>query len=186
MTSRSRAIVNAADKVVGEFLVGEKEKFNLTLQVKPSLELGKELTRITQANMEELYNACPEAEWKWNTDSKLKSLLKCKVITVHEESASLVGFLAFRFLIDANRPVAYVYELQIVPSYSGQGLGSFLMSELERLCRQLIPGISHIVLTCFLHNSAGMSFYKRIGYTTDVTSPREGGSSYVILSKAIK
>ena len=133
MTSRSRAIVNAADKVVGEFLVGEKEKFNLTLQVKPSPELGKQLTRITQANMEELYNACPEAEWEWNTDSKLKSLLKCKVITVHEESASLVGFLAFRFLIDSNRPVAYVYELQIVPSCSGQGLGSFLMSELERL-----------------------------------------------------
>jgi ribosomal protein S18 acetylase RimI-like enzyme len=177
--------VNAAEKLVESFLVGKIEKFNLTLLVKPSVDLARELTAITQTNMEELYNECPEPEWKWNTDSKLKSLLKCKVITVHDESGFLVGFLAFRFLIDSNRPVAYVYELQVVQSCTGRGLGSLLMSELERLCTQLIPGISHIVLTCFLHNSVGLRFYKRIGYATDMTSPREG-TSYVILSKAIK
>ncbi|KAI3860557.1 hypothetical protein MKX03_013360, partial [Papaver bracteatum] len=44
-----------------------------------------------------------------------------------------VGFLQYRFVLEEEMPVAYVYELQLEQCVQGMGLGRFLMQLVERI-----------------------------------------------------
>lgn len=54
----------------------------------------------------------------------------------------IVGFVHYRFTVEEEIPVLYVYELQLEPHVQRKGLGKFLM--------QLIELIAHKVLIFFL------------------------------------
>lgn len=54
----------------------------------------------------------------------------------------MVGFVQYRFIVEEEIPVLYVYELQLEPRVQGKGLGKFLM--------QLIELIADKVLVLFL------------------------------------
>lgn len=183
MSSRNTAIIAAADRITS-FPPLELGDFSTQFLTKIDKQLALQLLGLTCINMEELYNVCVEPEWKWNGEDKLKSFIhaKSRFIVVRDPIKDLVGFVCFRFLIDDKRPVMYVYELQVSQSFSKRGIGRFLMLEIERLIKTSVPGISHIVLTCFLHNPGAIEFYKKLKFGTDVTSP-SGNRSYVILSK---
>lgn len=43
----------------------------------------------------------------------------------------LLGFVHYRFVVEEDVPVVYVYELQMEPSIQGKGLGKFLMQLIE-------------------------------------------------------
>ena len=58
------------------------------------------------------------------------------------------------------------------------------MKLLERVAKEF--EMDWVMLTVFKQNQAAMSFYKRIGYKVDETSPNPNSeASYLILSKEI-
>lgn len=50
----------------------------------------------------------------------------------------MLGFLHFRFLMEEELPVLYVYELQLEPRVQGKGLGKFLMQLIELIARKVL------------------------------------------------
>ncbi|KAH0537172.1 hypothetical protein FGG08_005997 [Glutinoglossum americanum] len=112
-----------------------------------------------------------------------------------DENASeerVVGFLSFMLTIEDDYPVIYCYEIHLLPSMRGCGLGKHLMELAEQVGRK--AGVDKSMLTVFLRNKGGMKFYERTGYTEDESSPapkrlRSGRlkrPGYAILSKALK
>lgn len=54
---------------------------------------------------------------------------------------TMLGFLHFRFLIEEELPVLYVYELQLEPRVQGKGLGKFLMQLIELIARKVLNSV---------------------------------------------
>jgi len=97
-----------------------------------------------------------------------------------------VGFVHLQFCIEAERPVLYVLELQLVAEARGKGLCKFVMQLTERLARKF--GMSSLMLTVFKSNARALGFYRdELRYVVDKQSPsrcdrRDEG--YEILSKS--
>lgn len=51
---------------------------------------------------------------------------------------AIVGFVHFRFTLEEEVPVLYVYELQLEPRVQGKGLGNFLMQLIELIACEVI------------------------------------------------
>lgn len=56
----------------------------------------------------------------------------------------LVGFVHYRFVVEEDVPVAYVYELQLDSWAKGKGLGKFLMQLVELIAQKVV--ISFLIL----------------------------------------
>ncbi|KAG4175989.1 hypothetical protein ERO13_A11G233700v2 [Gossypium hirsutum] len=69
----------------------------------------------------------------------------------------LLGFLHFRFTLEEEIPVLYLYELQLDSSVQGKGLGKFLMQLVELIAQENRMGA--VVLTVQKSNSLAMKFY---------------------------
>lgn len=50
----------------------------------------------------------------------------------------LVGFVHYRFVIEEELPVLYVYELQLESRVHGKGLGKFLMQLIELIAQKVL------------------------------------------------
>ena len=50
----------------------------------------------------------------------------------------LVGFVHYRFVIEEELPVLYVYELQLESRVQGKGLGKFLMQLIELIAQKVL------------------------------------------------
>ncbi len=92
-----------------------------------------------------------------------------------------------RFEEEDDKPVLYVYEIQLEARCQGKGLGKFMMKMMELVAFQL--GMSGIMLTALQENSAALNFYKSLGYTQHNSSPLvtlEHDPGYRILCKPIR
>ncbi|KAG9299527.1 hypothetical protein G9A89_020698 [Geosiphon pyriformis] len=121
-----------------------------------------------------------------------------------------VGFLSFQFVweelaneeeTDKNQnnqddeetkeiEVIYCYEVQLVKSARGKGLGTFLVTLMEDIGRRW--GVKKSMLTIFKVNKRAFDFYQHLGYRIDGISPsaylgpKEGANfDYEILSKVL-
>lgn len=54
------------------------------------------------------------------------------------EKGSMIGFVHYRFIVEEELPVLYVYELQLEPRVQGKGLGKFLMQLIELIARKVL------------------------------------------------
>jgi ribosomal protein S18 acetylase RimI-like enzyme len=88
----------------------------------------------------------------------LRSVRECDT---KDESERFAGFLSFMLTIDNDDPVAYCYEIHLIPSARGYGLGRYLMGLVERVGRGV--GVDKAMLTVFTSNEAGLKFYENIG-----------------------
>ncbi|RVW14223.1 N-alpha-acetyltransferase 40 [Vitis vinifera] len=77
--------------------------------------------------------------------------------TITGARATIVGFVQYRFTIEEDLPVVYVYELQLEPSVQGKGLGRFLMQLIELIACKNSMGA--VVLTVQKANFSAMNFY---------------------------
>lgn len=89
---------------------------------------------------------------EWPAEEKIKRremvAMEARYIFVHEISneevldlkdkertcsckGPIVGFVHYRFILEEEVPVVYVYELQLEPYVQGKGLGKFLMQLIE-------------------------------------------------------
>lgn len=64
-----------------------------------------------------------------------------------EDSGSLVGFVHYRFVLEEEVPVLYVYELQLEPRVQGKGLGKRLMELIELMAKKVLNYFSELTLT---------------------------------------
>ncbi|KAL1318256.1 hypothetical protein AAHE18_15G193200 [Arachis hypogaea] len=101
-----------------------------------------------------------------------------------EDSGPLVGFLHYRFVLEEDVPVLYVYELQIEPRVQGKGLGKFLMQLIELIAQKKCMGA--VMLTVQKANLLALNFYlSKLRYIISTISPSKMGieKSYEILCK---
>jgi GNAT superfamily N-acetyltransferase len=102
---------------------------------------------------------------------------------------SLVAFTHFRFLVEDLCTVLYCYELQVCKDRSRRNLGKRLMTILELIGRKF--SMEFLMLTVILRNAEARSFYAKLGYAVDETSPQmdleedPGDVPYEILSKRL-
>ncbi|PKU72599.1 hypothetical protein MA16_Dca010169 [Dendrobium catenatum] len=82
----------------------------------------------------------------------------------------LVGFMHYRFIVEEEIPVLYVYELQLESCARGKGLGKFLMQLIELIARKNQMGA--VILTVQKANVLAMNFYtSRLRYVISAISP---------------
>ncbi|RYR56959.1 hypothetical protein Ahy_A05g022696 isoform B [Arachis hypogaea] len=101
-----------------------------------------------------------------------------------EDSGPLVGFVHYRFVLEEDVPVLYVYELQIEPRVQGKGLGKFLMQLIELIAQKNCMGA--VMLTVQKANLLALNFYlSKLRYIISTISPSKMGieKSYEILCK---
>ncbi|KAI5064006.1 hypothetical protein GOP47_0020676 [Adiantum capillus-veneris] len=84
--------------------------------------------------------------------------------------APIVAFAQYRFVMEEEVPVLYVYEIQLEKIVQGKGLGKFLMQLLELIARK--NNMMAIVLTIQKRNVAAMRFYtNKLSYKISSISP---------------
>ena len=106
-------------------------------------------------------------------------------LLAHDAEGKCVGFSHFRYDMDYDDEVLYVYEIQIDPSYQRKGIGRFMMFALEMLAFK--ADMRKIMLTVFKHNPEADKFFKNtMKYEIDETCPIDDvveQYDYEILSK---
>lgn len=132
--------------------------------------------------------------WSWGEKAKRRELFhedaRFVVLRVND-SGELFAFINFRMMMEGECPVLYVYELQVEEAQARNGIGRMLMKLVEEVAAK--HHLEWVMLTCFQSNEASQSFYKKLDYRRDETSPQlsfeeflqEDATSYDILSKAI-
>lgn len=111
-----------------------------------------------------------------------------KVTCWSGDGDGLVGFAHYRFIVEEEIPVVYVYELQLETCARGKGLGKFLMQLLELIARKNQMGA--VMLTVQKANILAINFYlNRLRYVISAISPSKmdpltgSEKSYEILCK---
>lgn len=100
----------------------------------------------------------------------------------------VVAFVHYRFIVEEEIPVVYVYELQLEQCVQGRGLGKFLMQLIELIARK--NHMKAVMLTVQKRNISAMNFYtSKLRYTISSISPSRvdpligAEKSYEILCK---
>ncbi|CAN6577756.1 unnamed protein product [Malus baccata var. baccata] len=169
------------------------------------------IQNLLKANMEGLYGSewpveervkrremvAPEARYIFVREASNASASEMSTMSEQESTSAscvekrgpMVGFVHFRFVIEEELPVLYVYELQLEPRVQGKGLGKFLMQLIELIARKNQMGA--VVLTVHKSNSVAMNFYlSKMRYIISTISPSQVDpliwieKSYEILCKA--
>ncbi|OMO50231.1 hypothetical protein CCACVL1_30563 [Corchorus capsularis] len=116
------------------------------------------IQNLLKANMEAPYGS------QWAVEEKVKRremvAPEARYIFLHsnanemEDSANLqnpgpsLGFIHYRFTLEEDIPVLYLYEIQLDSSVQGKGLGKFLMQLIELIARK-VPFFSPLESTVF-------------------------------------
>lgn len=109
-------------------------------------------------NLQDMYDA---SEMKWNDvekDAELRHPDQRFLIAHERESGERIAFLSYRWDVEEERAVMYVYEVSVAEKFRGNRIGFALMLYAERLCRAV--GVTCIMLTVFLQNRAAWSLYR--------------------------
>jgi ribosomal protein S18 acetylase RimI-like enzyme len=131
----------------------------------------EELLLLTRSNMKPLYDAIPDAQWKWNDLKKRGELRndRMQFILLRQADHQLVGFVAFQFLVEAKIPHTYISELQVNRLHRQHGFGTILTNQVMDITRQV--HLPLVLLTVQTNNSPAFAFYSRFGFQVDETSP---------------
>jgi len=131
--------------------------------------LLKQCFDLLKLNMQTMYEACEG--WGWSDKKKMKELQSPEArflvaTTGSGADQTVCGFIHFRFSLEGEDPVLYVWEIQIGASARRQGLGKRLSQvccEFEPCgsfgCMRLsvttadpsVPFSQYILLTCHAH-----------------------------------
>jgi len=146
------------------------------------------LMEVLEKNMKALYE---ESDWGWKESTKRDEMFDDRAwylmarSVASEDAGKLLGFSHFRFDMDYDDEVLYVYEIQLEDSVKRKGLGKFMMQVLEIMAFK--ADMRKIMLTCFKHNPAAQKFFKgALKYEIDETCPGDDvyeQHDYEIVSK---
>ncbi|XP_039690980.1 N-alpha-acetyltransferase 40 isoform X2 [Medicago truncatula] len=130
----------------------------------------EKVKRIEMVDPEALYIFVHEVD-NSNADEKTTLFTEEDPSTSRQEdSGPLVGFVHYRFVLEEEVPVLYVYELQLESRVQGKGLGKLLMELIELIAQKNCMGA--VVLTVQKMNLSAMNFYtSKLRYIISATSP---------------
>ncbi|CAI9113250.1 OLC1v1013823C1 [Oldenlandia corymbosa var. corymbosa] len=178
---------------------GNKLTSHLKQYIQKLLKVNMEVPFGSQWPVEEKVKrkdmVSPEARYIFVYEDRYsdgKAELPISLTEKGESSSSnggIVGFVHYRFVVEEEVPVLYVYELQLEAVVQGKGLGKFLMQLIEDIaCKNRMGAV---VLTVQKTNASAMKFYmNKLGYIISATSPSKFSyrtgleTNYEILCKA--
>ncbi|PWA67935.1 Acyl-CoA N-acyltransferase [Artemisia annua] len=156
---------------------------------KLSSSLKQYIQNLLKVNMEGPFGA----EWPEEEKEKHREMSSPEALYIFVYNApstpdnvktSIIGFVHYRFTIEEEIPVLYVYELQLEPAYQGKGLGKFLMQLVEQIaCKKwvrlvdyknglLLNSMGAVVLTVQKRNASAIKFYlNKLRYNISAISP---------------
>lgn len=107
----------------------------------------------------------------WSPSSKRKEMNHpaMRYLILTSTSGEFEGFLSCMITIEDIELAVYCYELHLVETARGKGLGEVLMGAMEGFGRK--AGMRKGMLTVFMENEGARRFYERIGYFRDVNTP---------------
>ncbi|KAJ4851491.1 hypothetical protein Tsubulata_026241 [Turnera subulata] len=135
---------------------------------KLSSSLKQYIQNLLKVNMEKQFGP----DWPMEEKVKRRDMVapEARYIFVHEDpgpsangiltqtdKGSLVGFVHYRFTLEEEIPVLYLYEIQLESRVQGLGLGKFLMQLMELIARKNHMGA--VVLTVQKANAGAINFY---------------------------
>ncbi|OTB00709.1 hypothetical protein M426DRAFT_324069 [Hypoxylon sp. CI-4A] len=130
----------------------------------------------------------------WKSSKKLEEMKspELRYIMVKDVAGIVRGFTSLMPTYEEGEPVVYCYEIHLKPELQGTGLGRTLIGFLESVAANT-PPIEKVMLTCFVSNERGLSFYKKLGFEKDEISPeprklrfgKEFIPDYMIMSKVV-
>ena len=86
------------------------------------------------------------------------------------DQGKLLAFSHFRYDMDYDDEVLYIYEIQLEDSVRRKGLGRFMMQVLEVMAFK--ADMRKIMVTVFKHNPGAQKFFKdALKYEIDETCP---------------
>ncbi|GMH23012.1 hypothetical protein Nepgr_024855 [Nepenthes gracilis] len=146
-----------------------KQSIRSLLKINMEGHYGREWPSEEKVKSREMI--APEARYIFVYDSPyMRSCNETKFSPTRESKRVLVGFAHYRFTLEEDLPVLYVYELQLEPSVQGKGLGKFLMQLLELIAHKNRMGA--VVLTVQKANLSAMRFYiDMLRYSISTISP---------------
>nr|XP_043632624.1 N-alpha-acetyltransferase 40 isoform X2 [Erigeron canadensis] len=109
---------------------------------KLSSNLKEYIQKLLKINMEGPYGA----EWPEEEKVKRREMSSPEALyifvykgpsTPSKAEAPIIGFVHYRFTIEEEIPVLYVYELQLEEAYQGMAVGKFLMQLVELIACKL-------------------------------------------------
>lgn len=166
-----------------------RNDLNLSLSTVRAPQLDPEtkswLMDLIQRNMKSLYE---QSSWGWKAANKAEEMSHDQawfLIARNAADNKPVSFAHFRYDMDYDDEVLYVYEIQLEPEFRRRGLGRFMMQILELLAFK--ADMRKIMLTVFKHNEPATKFFREcMKFELDETSPLDDLSEqfdYEILSK---
>jgi len=172
-------IVNTANKqkdpldALPSFKVLSKNEVTWNLSTQRITDLDKEeksaIVDLLMRNMKTQYE---KSGWGWNEKSKRDEMMDKAAwyLLLKNEEGKIYGFSHFRYDMDCNEEVLYVYEIQIEEDFQKEGLGTFMMKVLEMLAFK--ADMRKIILTVLKDNEPAMKFFKtNLEFEPDVTNP---------------
>ncbi|GAB0088717.1 N-alpha-acetyltransferase 40 [Sergentomyia squamirostris] len=179
---------NAKDPMesTSDMFVYTKDDFRVKLKFWKKAEIPQKTLKwafkLAERNVGPYYKECSLG---WQPKIKMNDMKKdwSRYLVAFLEDVP-VAYCMFRFDVDYDVAVLYCYETQLEETARRKGLGSHMMRILEKTASHW--GMEKLVLTVLKNNPDGMTFFKKIGYSVDETSPgNEENAPYEILSKDI-
>lgn len=130
----------------------------------------------------------------WNPKAKHKEMRDrdLRYIIVRDPSNHVRAFTSIMPTLEEGEPVVYCYEIHLKPELRGTGLAGVLMGCLETVARN-VEVMEKVMLTVFTSNMRASTFYRRLGFEEDESSPRPRklrgvvkDPDYAIMSKKIE
>uniref|UniRef100_A0AC35UHQ1 N-alpha-acetyltransferase 40 n=1 Tax=Rhabditophanes sp. KR3021 TaxID=114890 RepID=A0AC35UHQ1_9BILA len=145
-------------------------------------ELNKWVFELFEQNMKALYRLSLDG---YDPEKKKNELFaqtsRYVILSVEDKKAA---YAHFRYDIDYELPVLYLYEIQVEPEYQQKGLGGIILDILEKTAKEL--QMQKVVATIFAFNANSLAFFHKNNYSTDESCPRPSDElDYVIVSKRL-
>jgi len=131
--------------------------------------------RLLESSMKPLYEKCytgNDPDLKWNEARKRDEMTDARAwyLIARTQEGTPVAFSHFRFDMDYDDEVLYVYEIQVEKGFRRKGLGRFMVKVLELL--MLKANMLKIMATLFKNDEPEVKFFKNcLKFETDETSP---------------
>lgn len=139
-----------------------------------------DIFQLFENNMKNFYEQSKDG---YQRDEKYDELFaeQARYLIVYSPSNHLIAFTHFRFEMDFDFHVLYLYEIQIDRNFQRQGLGRWLIEQTKHICRH--SQMMKIVLTVYKSNEKAIEFYmKKCLFDFDETNPDDENIDYILLS----
>ena len=134
------------------------------------------LLEMTWSNMAQYYGS------RWTEEKSVKrrdmANKDARYLIVREkESDSIAGFCNYRFVVEDQWVVLYVYELQICEAHQRKGLGRVLLNLAESIAKR--TKMDGVMLTALKCNHKALHFYEKNKYVKSSIDPTVMGFEWV-------